>query len=201
MKTLLLLLLAFVSIESFSQSITEQLLKVNTIKQAQNLAIENPLLEAELLSIHPEIENDAFANKVAESKAGEVFSDLNFTYKILFEKNTMAFRVSYIFLDANKIPLAKIEELRTTILQEYSNGIPFSDLANKYTMDSNKNGDLGWFTEGMMVSEFETAVKNHKQNAVFKVDVANEKWYYIVLKTYNDKPIRELTVLKLKSNS
>jgi parvulin-like peptidyl-prolyl isomerase len=201
MKTNLLLVLAFISIESFSQSIKEQLLKVNTIEEAQNLAVGNPLLEAELLSIHPEIENDAFANKVAESKAGEIFSDLNFTYKILIEKNTMAFRVSYIFIDANKIVLAKIEKLRNTILKEYNKGIPFSDLANKYTMDSNKNGDLGWFAEGMMVPEFETAVKNHNQNEIFKVDVANEKWYYIVLKTYNDKPIRELTVLKLNNNN
>lgn len=201
MKKLILFLIVFISFPSFSQSIKEQLKQIITIDDAKKLATENPNLEAELLNIYPEIDNDDFANKLAEVKTGEIFSDLDFTYKILFETNTNAFRVSYIFLDASKISLAEIEKLRTEIMKEYKNGISFSYLANKYTMDSSKDGDLGWFAEGMMVPDFEKAIKNHQQNDIFKVDIANEKWYYIVLKTFNDKTIRELTILKIKSNT
>ncbi|MBF2707772.1 peptidylprolyl isomerase [Flavobacterium soyangense] len=201
MKKLILFIIIFISFQSFSQTIKEQLKQIITIDDAKKLATENPNLEAELLNIHPEIETDDFATKLADAKTGEIFSDLDFTYKILFETNINAFRVSYIFLDASKISLAEIEKLRTEILEEYKNGISFSNLANKYTMDNGKDGDLGWFAEGMMVPDFEKAVKNHKQNDIFKVDIENEKWYYIVLKTFNDKPIREFTVLKIKSNT
>lgn len=201
MKKLILFIIIFISFQSFSQTIKEQLKQIITIDDAKKLATENPNLEAELLNIHPEIETDDFATKLADAKTGEIFSDLDFTYKILFETNINAFRVSYIFLDASKISLAQIEKLRTEILEEYKNGISFSNLANKYTMDNGKDGDLGWFAEGMMVPDFEKAVKNHKQNDIFKVDIENEKWYYIVLKTFNDKPIREFTVLKIKSNT
>lgn len=201
MKKLILFIIVFISFPSFSQSIKEQLKQIITIDDAKKLATENPNLEAELLNIYPEIDNDDFANKLAEAKTGEIFSDLDFTYKILFESNTNAFRVSYIFLDASKISLVEIEKLRTEIMKEYKNGISFSYLANKYTMDSSKDGDLGWFAEGMMVPDFEKAIKNHQQNDIFKVDIANENWYYIVLKTFNDKVIRELTILKIKSNT
>jgi parvulin-like peptidyl-prolyl isomerase len=201
MKKLIIFIIIFISFESFSQTIKEQLQQIITIDDAKKLAAENPNLEAELLNIHPEIETDNFVTKLSESKTGEIFSDLDFTYKILFETNINAFRVSYIFLDASKISLTEIEKLRSKILNEYKNGISFSNLAKKYTMDSSKDGDLGWFTEGMMVPDFEKAVKNHKQNDIFKVDITNEKWYYIVLKTFTDKPIREYTVLKIKSNT
>ena len=201
MKKIILFIIIFISFQSFSQTIKEHLKQIITIDDAKKLATENPNLEAELLNIHPEIETDDFATKLADVKTAEIFSDLDFTYKILFETNINAFRVSYIFLDASKISLAEIEKLRTEILEEYKNGISFSNLANKYTMDNSKDGDLGWFAEGMMVPDFETEVKNHKQNDIFKVDIANEKWYYIVLKTFNDKPIREFTVLKIKINT
>lgn len=166
----------------------------------KKFASENPNLEAELLNIHPEIETDNFSNNLTELKIGEIFSDVDFTYKILFETNVKAFRVSYIFLDASKLSLKEIEKLRTQILKDYKNGIQFTDLANNYSMDNNKNGDLGWFTEGMMVPNFEIAIKKHKLNEIFKVDVPNNKWYYVVLKTFEDKLIKELGVLKIKSN-
>ena len=201
MRKIFALIIIVFSFESYSQTIKEQLKLITTIDDAKKFATENPNLEAELLNIHPEIETDNFSTKLTESKIGEIFSDMDFTYKILFETDVKAFRVSYIFLDASKLSLKEIEKLRTQILKDYKNGIPFTDLANKYTMDSSKNGDLGWFTEGMMVPDFETAIKIHKLNEIFKVDVPNNKWYYVVLKTFDDKQIKELGILKIKSNT
>jgi parvulin-like peptidyl-prolyl isomerase len=200
MKKIFIIIIILLSFESYSQTIKDQLKQITSVEDAKKFATENPNLEAELLTIHPEIEFDDFATKFTESKSGDIFSDKEFTYKILFETNVQAFRVSYVFLDGNKLSLYEIEKLRTGILKEYENGISFASLANKNTMDNSKNGDLGWFTEGMMVPDFEIAIKNHKLNDVFKVDVTNEKWYYIVLKTFNDKQVKELSVLKINSN-
>lgn len=95
-------------------------------------------------------------------------------------------RVSYIYLDGSKIDLKRIGELRYEIMTFIANGKKFSDLANEYTMDGNKNGDLGWFEEGMMVKDFENAIKAHKKGDVFTVDIPENKWYYVVFKTFDD---------------
>lgn len=201
MKKIILLLIIFIPLQSFPQAIKEQLEQVKSIADAEKLAVNNPNLETEIFNIHPEIDSDSLATKLSSAKRSEIFSDLNCTYKILSETDIAAFRVSYIFLDATKISLAEIEKLRTEIVKEYKNGISFSNLANKYTMDSSKDGDLGWFAEGMMVPDFEKAVKDHKQNDIFKVNIPDKKWYYIVLKTFEDKKVRRLTVLKINNNT
>jgi parvulin-like peptidyl-prolyl isomerase len=185
----------------YSQSIKEQLTQVTTIEDAKKFAQENQNLDAQLISSIPEIENDEFATKLSTAKPGDIFSDIYFTYKILFTSKIQAFRVSYIYLDGGKLSVKEIEQLRTKILEEYKNGNAFAILAKKYSMDNSKDGDLGWFSEGMMVPEFETAIKNHKQNDVFKVDVPDKKWYYVVLKTFNDKEVEELSILKIKSST
>jgi parvulin-like peptidyl-prolyl isomerase len=95
-------------------------------------------------------------------------------------------RVSYIYLDGSRIDIKRIGELRYEITTFHANGEAFSDLANKYTMDGNKSGDLGWFEEGMMVKDFETAIKDHKKGDIFTVDIPENKWYYVVLKTFDD---------------
>ncbi len=95
-------------------------------------------------------------------------------------------RVSYIYLDGSKIDLKRIAELRYEIMTFLANGKKFSDLANEYTMDGNRNGDLGWFEEGMMVKDFENAIKAHKKGDVFTVDIPENKWYYVVFKTFDD---------------
>ncbi len=94
--------------------------------------------------------------------------------------------------------LKSINELRKKILGQYKKGASFADLANKYSMDSSKDGDLNWFTEGTMVKKFETEIKNHNLNDVFTIDLDNEKWYYVTLKTFQDQKVEELTILKIK---
>lgn len=112
-----------------------------------------------------------------------------------------AFRVSYIYLDGSKNSLENINKTRKIILKKYKSGISFSDLANEYTMNRSKNGDLGWFTEGMMVKEFENQIRNHKLNEIFTIDIPENKWYYVTLKTFSEKYVEELTILKVKNNN
>jgi len=54
-------------------------------------------------------------------------------------------------------------------------------------MDGNPTGDLDWFGKGMMVEEFDKAVRNRNKDEIFTVDVDNKKWYYVVLKTHDNK--------------
>ena len=95
-------------------------------------------------------------------------------------------RVSYVYLDASKLTLEKINELRKNLISDYKNGKSFAELANQYTMDTAKDGDLGWFNQGMMVPIFEKEVLNHKKGDIFIVDVPENNWYYVVLKTFDD---------------
>ena len=95
----------------------------------------------------------------------------------------------------------EINKLRPEIIMQYKKGIKFSELAKKYTMDTNITGDIYWFLEGQMFAEFENGVKTHKTGEIYTVDIPSEKWYYVVLKTYNEKDVTKITMLKVKSSS
>lgn len=180
-----------------AQDIKEKLKLVNTIEDANNLAQENIDFHFEIVT-STAIEKDGFSAKFPDAKPGEIFSEDDIIYKILFATKRKAFRVSYIYLDGSKLKMQEIDQIRTDILKEYHQKKDFASLAKKYNMDGNKDGgDLGWFAEGMMVPEFEKAVEAQKINDIFKVDVPERKWYYVVLKTFNDKEVSELSILKI----
>ena len=201
-RTFTFISIFLISLGNYSQEIKEKLANINTIDDANRFAQENKNFHFELIKSIPEIENDEFSSKVINAKPGDIFDDNEFTYKVLFSKNLKAFRASYIYLDGNKLSVKEIEKIRFKILNEYNQKKDFASLAKKYNMDANQNGgDLGWFSEGMMVPEFESAVETHKLNEIFKVDVLENKWYYIVLKTFNNKEVKELSILKIKSST
>jgi parvulin-like peptidyl-prolyl isomerase len=196
MKHILLLAFFLIYSKFFGQDIKEQLKSINTIEEANVFVNTNKDITSQIVKIVPEIEeNNVFTKRVK----GEIFAYENSICKIIESKKTIAFRVSYIYLDGNKLSIESINKLRITILEKYKKGASFVDLVKQYTMDNSPNGDLGWFTEGMMVNEFETAIKSHKLNDIFTIDVPNEKWHYITLKTFIDKEVQELTVLQVKS--
>ncbi len=119
------------------------------------------------------------------------FTSLNYNLSFVNDDviQQKEFRVSYVYLNGKELTKGEIDNLREKIINDYESGIPFSELAKKYSMDNNseKGGDLGWFPEGKMYLEFEEAVKNHKKGEIFIVDIPSRNWYYVVLKTYNDR--------------
>ena len=124
--------------------------------------------------------------------------DKNTYYKIIDKKNVLHYRASYIYFDGNKMTLEDINKKRAKIMAQYKQGYKFDALAKLHSMDlsANRGGDLGWFPEGEMHPKFEEAIKNHNTNDIFTLDIEEGKWYYIVLKTYDAKPIEEITVIK-----
>ncbi|MBL7842960.1 MAG: peptidylprolyl isomerase [Cyclobacteriaceae bacterium] len=113
-----------------------------------------------------------------------------FIFKILQFEDIELLRVQYIYFNNNEIDIHRIDSLRQLILNKLNGGESFDNLAKMYSMDGNaKNGgDLGWFEEGMMMNEFEDAIRKNDFGEIFKVDIPSEKWYYIVKNSY--KPLR-----------
>jgi parvulin-like peptidyl-prolyl isomerase len=134
-------------------------------------------------------------------KTGNIISKNGNTFKVINIGKVKALRVSYIYLDGSKLSLNEINKLRPQIISQYKKGSKFSDLAKKYTMDGNLNADLNWFTEDMMVTEFVNAIKIHNKGEIFTVDVPENKWYYVTLKTYEDIEVSKISILKVKSSS
>lgn len=200
MKLLTIFISLFHISVSFGQPSEEKLYNLTTLSEAELYFKSHPEDEGEIFTVSPEIDGELIKNEFADRKVGDIFSKKENTFKIIAANEVQIFRVSYIFLDESKISLKKINKTRDKILKKYEKGKSFSQLAYQYTMDSTKDGDLGWFAEGMMVPEFESAVKQHKINDIFKVDIPARKWFYIVLKTFEDKKVNQFTVIKIKSS-
>lgn len=164
--------------------------EINSPEEAEHFIELNP--KAEITTL--EISNDSldyYKNRFLEKD----WIDINRIVKV---KPILAMRVSYIYLDGSKLTINEISEKRKEIIKLYKKGKSFGDLVTIYTMDSNPNkGDLGWFNEGVMHKKFEDAIKNHKINDLFVVDIPENKWYYVVLKTYSDVPKSILYILSL----
>ena len=80
--------------------------------------------------------------------------------------------------DAEKKALkAKAEDL----LKQLKNGADFAELAKKYSDDGSKDqgGDLGWFTHGQMVPEFDSAAFALKPKELSGV-VTSQFGYHII---------------------
>lgn len=109
--------------------------------------------------------------------------------------NSKAMRVSYVYLDGSQLSMEEINKLRTKIISEYKKGTSFATLANTNSMDSSKDGDLGWFDEGQMEGTFQDAILKHKKGAIFTVDIPSNKWFYVVLKTFDDIEKMKITYI------
>ncbi|WP_412561023.1 peptidylprolyl isomerase [Winogradskyella sp. MIT101101] len=200
----LLALLFFIPVLSFSQdSLEQELDSISTKEEAKTFAkTHKKANKSKLYTFNKEkhktrLADDLFklskgAKKVVKSE------DKTTYYKIIDKENVLHYRASYIYFDGNKMSLEDINKKRAKIMAQYKQGYRFDALAKLHSMDisANRGGDLGWFPEGKMHPEFEEAIKNHNTNDIFTLDIEEGKWYYIVLKTYDAKPIEEITVLK-----
>lgn len=89
-------------------------------------------------------------------------------YKITGFDSTYRLKASHIFLKPDgttRKDTANTLKKANKILKEIKKGTAFAEAAKKYGQDetAKTGGDIGWFGEGMMVREFETAVMNGKK--------------------------------------
>jgi hypothetical protein len=92
-----------------------------------------------------------------------------------------------------------LDSLRDRIL-EMSKTKRFEDLAQRYSMDMNKNrgGDSGWFKKRSVPEDFKNSALSsiRAANETFKVDLEQNDWYYLILKSYSPQLIEEILVLE-----
>ena len=199
MKHLLIFFL-FLAASGNAQDLREQIKQINTVEAAMQFLTDNPGSDAQIVTYTPGLDIDPAQNPFPGNSIDNV-AESGFMLKKVGSKMVTASRVRYIFLDGAALPQKKINKLRSKILKEIKNGTPFQALAKAYSMDGNKEkgGDLDWFIHGQMVPEFERMVKSHLVNDVFTIDLPEQNWYYIVLKTHDEKEVEEVTFLKVRT--
>ncbi|MDW9763670.1 peptidylprolyl isomerase [Sinorhizobium meliloti] len=79
--------------------------------------------------------------------------------------------------------LVKTEDEAKDVIKELDAGKNFADLAKAKSTDPNKEegGDLGYFTKGRMVPEFETAVFALEKGAYTKTPVKTQFGFHVIL--------------------
>lgn len=207
MKSILILSLIFITFQSLGQTkndkkILKRLDSISDVYQAVDFVANNPERNAEIEYLSSDKDSLAISKTLLSKKTGCIVTIGENIYKLISSETIYSYRVSYIYLDGNKMNQVQVDSLRNIILEKYENGESFFDLANKYTMDGNtKGGDLGWFKSKDMVKEFEDAVKEAKTGTVFKLDIPKLKWHYLVKKTHDNKEEKKVVALKIKSGN
>lgn len=194
-----LMLLGFcLWLNASSQSGADLLKNVKTIEQAEAFVEKNKSRGAKLFSISEGKDTAEILLPLYSKKPGYVFSFERYTYKIIALSTSPRFRVNYIYIDGTSFSKNEIDSIRNVIIQQYRSGIAFTELAANYSMDGNLTGDTHWFEEDMMMKDFEVAVRSRKKGDLFTVDIPEKNWYYVVLKTFDDKLVTELTILRTR---
>jgi hypothetical protein len=199
MRNNLVVLFLFLSFPIFAQlTVREQFEKITTLPLAQKFIDANAPLKPTLLYLSYGRDTTLIDKRLLKQNKGDIFSVGYVTYKVIEATETVNYRCSYIFLDGGSLSKSEIEELKKVILKKHSDGVSWEKLSDEYTMDGNTtHGDTGWFFgEEMVPKELQDAVKSHKLNEIFYVDVPERQWNYIVKKTFDDQIKKDITVLR-----
>lgn len=207
MKTLYfsMLCLSFSVITNAQTSTKKELKLIENDKQAQEYLETYKSKKNKLITFNEEKHNTTLAKALFKlPKKGTKISESEFSktfYKVIEKNKIQHYRVSYVYLDGDKMVIERINSLRKKIVSKYQNGLPFSNLVKRYSMDqsADKGGDLGWFTKGDMDPEFESQATNPNYSVgdIFMVDIPSKNTYYVVVKTHEPKDIKEIKVLKV----
>jgi peptidyl-prolyl cis-trans isomerase D len=149
-------------------------------------------------SDYPESVQARLFNDSVGTVIGPVFENGSWSlYKIAGIKQDSLFsmRASHILLrveGATNADTAASEVKANEILGRIRKGEDFAALAAQFGTDGTKDrgGDLGWFTEGAMVKEFNDAVKSHNKNDLF---VIKTQFGFHVVKVTGDKSKKTVT--------
>lgn len=191
---------------SFGQTRSEAQAIMNDIKTEEEIGYASEYLPGWTIQLEKLTPNDQnWGDHESQIKSGPPYiiaeDGETYMYKLIAVDSIKQFRVSYIFLDGSVHRYRKIDGIRTKIMKQYAKGVPFASLASKYSMDvsgSVKGGDLGWFNEKTMVPEFEKSIADHNKGEIFTVDSVLRRWYFVVLKTYEDRKVVQKTLAKIK---
>lgn len=206
MKKISLLILVIVSIHSLH---AQRNLFRNSFDEYKDFGITKNEAEAyeeegSLSVFNKEKHRTRLAKKLFNKRVGKSVKNKSHQgkveYEVIAEAENKHHRINYIFFDGNKKSYDEIEDLRDKMIKLLDDNYKFESLARQYSMDLNKykGGDSGWFKFGSVMPDFGNAITDTKYyaNEVFKVDIPERNWYYLVKKSHTPKNIKEILVLK-----
>lgn len=184
------------------KEVTKALKKVKNIEQLNEIKSKYPDWK---ISVDKTLLSDSTKfPDIVSAKIGTIVTKQynpkapKYALKILSIEDEELCKVKYIYLDGTKYSKAEIDSIRSVIIKRYQEGEDFETLVKEYTMDGNPTGDLGWFYQGMMVEDFDKAVRDKSKGEIFTVDVEINNWFYVVLKNHDNKIEKAVKGIKIK---
>ena len=143
-------------------------------------------------SEYPESVQARLFNDSIGTVIGPLFENGNWTlYKIsgIKQDSIFSMKASHILIRVDgptELDTANAQKKANDILARIKKGEEFATLAAEFGTDGTKDkgGDLGWFTEGSMVKEFNDAVKSHNKGDMF---VIKTQFGFHIIKVTGDK--------------
>ncbi|MCK8481421.1 peptidylprolyl isomerase [Psychroserpens algicola] len=206
LKILLTTTLLFISTIAFAQKEFEKSLdSVQTLDDVTLFFKKHKKAKGKVIVFNEEKHKTQMAQDIFKMSVGakKYFKDApqKTYYKVIEKYEIPYYKVSCVFLDGQKKSIEDINTIRQTVISKYGKGYRFEDLAKQYSMDmsAKQGGDLGWFTNGDLHPDFESAVIDGAYNVddIFTLDIPDIKAYYVVLITEDKKLIEEAKVLKV----
>lgn len=184
------------------ESLTRDLDSILNIDQAEMYLANNPSKGSKLISFNEEKHKTTLAKDLFERGRSTIESDFKITHYKVVESNTaLHYRVSYIFLDGEKLSKSEIQSISSLIMSKHAIGVPFNKLAKQYSMDINarRGGDTGWVKQGSFDPKFEDTAINSPLNVgdLVTLNISDNQMYYVILKTHDIKYIKEIQALKI----
>lgn len=101
------------------------------------------------------------------------FKKENILVKILFKAPNTFYHIKHILIDTSVFDRSFAESLAENIMWKIKNGTSsFADQASVYSADYEsgaRGGDLGWFIQGVMLSQLDKEMVKHKKGDLFTV--------------------------------
>ncbi len=174
--------------------------EVSNREEAEAFRDAHPELEVEILEAATDGRPpNELLSRILQGEVVQVSdSSGTFDHKLLSLDSTRQYSFLYIFFSGEELSQSQIDARREMVVERYQKGQPFAELANQFTMDGNNSGGaLGWINEEQMLPPFAAAVRNHKKGEVFPVDIPEQDFHYLVLKTNEERMILRLEILKV----
>lgn len=163
------------------------------MQEAAKEGMENsPEVKEKLEELKKRIMVEAYLKKKVDALANISDDEM----KKFYEQNRAKFKTADQ-VKASHI-LVKSEKEATDLLAKVKAGDNFEELAKKHSTDgaATKGGDLGWFSKGSMIPEFEKVVFGMKENQIS--DIVKTKFGYHIIKLTGKRPAGERTFDEVK---
>lgn len=181
---------------SLAQNNAEYLKNINSIDEAKIFILYTPNVQAEIIEYWSGCDSCKYTMNTLTAIRDSIITFDSLNSKVLDFRENYFYKSSYIFFDGRELSINQIDSLRRLVISEYKNGIGFKTLFFQYNMSTRESEIMDWINGNMLLDEFEIALNDHNLGEIFFVDVPEDKFYYVVLKTHNVQIVTILSIIK-----